>query len=165
MSYNGPEVALYRPPSGSAVPYRSFTDEALCAASPAEWFELSDAAGDIKGAALEAQHELMSKGLKVCAGCPVKDECLKDASELDRYWTVRGGRPPEGLFWDSKRPGYKLPVFVTGSAAPGRKKPPPEECQRGHNNWKIHNDGGRRCIDCQKEGYEKRNKARFAKSS
>lgn len=140
MSYNGPQVAMLRPPLGAAVPYEEWRDDALCQSLPAEWFELSDQLMDGVGEAPEEQHQLISNGLKVCNSCPVKRSCLVNSNEDDRKWTTRGGQPPEGLF----------PVTGGGShGKPVQTFTRDKVCGRGHNRWAKRSSGKVYCATCK----------------
>lgn len=157
MSYNGPPVPLYRPPSGGAVPYKSWKDEAPCTLVSPSLFELQDFEEVERG----KQEESIAEGLKICSGCPVRAACLKDSSELDRYWTTRGGQPPEGLFPDGEEPRYLFPVTINGfRPGGGPERPPGKVCKRGHDDWVQRPGGKRRCRTCQrmsnKSDWEKR---------
>lgn len=153
MSYNGPPVRLYRPPSKGAVPYSDWKDEALCDGMDPDLFEL----GDPDEVSQEDQEELIAWGLQVCAGCPVRAACRNSSSELDRYWTTRGGQPPEGLFQDSVEPPYLMKRYVNGfEAGMGPKRKPQKKCKNGHEDWVTRRDGKRRCLTCYKAAERKR---------
>lgn len=144
-------VKAYRPPSRGGVPLKSWKDDAACKDLPEYLFELSDE----DWVTDDDQQKLIARGLKVCASCPVMKSCRVNSSPLDRYWTTRGGQPPEGLFPDSKRPKPDLPKNGSGGGgvkADSEKSPLKEKCKRGHNNWKMRADGrSRRCVTCEKE--------------
>ena len=154
MSYNGPPVPLYRQPV--RLPTPKWQDEASCnTGNPALWELGSD---DLDS---QTQQELIAEGLKICSSCPVKSDCLSNSTELDRYWTTRGGRPPEGLFPDSVRPKYvsPLPVIrVNKGNYKGRKRA--ETCKRKHNNWRPRKGrpGERECASCREIWNGKRGK-------
>jgi hypothetical protein len=148
---------LYRAPlKGSGIAYEEWKDDAACKDLPIQLFELGDVDG-AEGKTSDYQHQLIASGLRVCVACPVRQACKVNSSELDRYWTTRGGQPPEGLFTDSKMPEH---------AASGRLKrdgfksfrAPKEKCKRGHENWAIKSDGNRRCLDCVKVSNAARSK-------
>jgi hypothetical protein len=146
MSYNGPEVPLYRPTSRWAVPYEEWRDDAACDGLPTELFEL----GDVDLITGEDQHELIAQGLRICNDCPVKKSCLVNSNEQDRYWTTRGGQPPEGLFPDSVRPE---PGSSPASQKGGwRPRPLKKKCKRDHEDWAFRADGKRYCATCKKAG-------------
>ncbi len=140
MSYNGPQVALYRPPSRGAVPYRSWTDYASCDSLPAQWFEISDDLMVRPGEAPDEQHDLIAKGLRVCNDCPVRKSCLSDSSEDDRKWTTRGGIPPDYLFSGPDRTALKpkKEIFTRGKT-----------CKRSHDRWARRPDGKVFCYSCK----------------
>lgn len=154
MSYNGPPVPLYRPPSRGAVPYEDWKDEALCDGMDPDLFEL----GDPEEITKEDQWELIAWGLQVCAGCPVRAACRNNANEFDKHWTTRGGQPPEGLFQDSKRPHYELKRFVNGfDPGAGPKRKLQKTCKRGHEDWGVRKkDGKRFCITCKRDAEKRR---------
>ena len=143
----GPQVAVYRPPSRGAVPYKSWKDDASCQSLPAEWFELDDQMMDRLGEAPEEQHLLISKGLKVCNTCPVKKQCLSSASKDDKKYTTRGGQPPEGLF-----------MYPNRDMAKRFKRD--KECKQGHDEWSTRKDGIVYCVPCKRESDRRREKNR-----
>lgn len=138
-------VKAYRPTSWWGVPTRNWKEDALCVDLPAELFEL----GDQEEITPDDQAEIIAQGLKVCAACPVRQACRDFSSEQDRYWTTRGGQPPEGLFPDSKMPEPERPN--TGSTSGGKRsgKKKQERCHKGHKDWKIRPDGKRFCYTCK----------------
>lgn len=149
MSYNGPQVPVYRTPLKGVLSYEDWRDDAVCDGMDVELFEL----GDPQGITKEDQWELISWGLKVCAGCPVRASCRNNSNEFDRYWTTRGGRPPEGLFKDSKMPRYVMKKYVSGfKAGEGPERALKETCKRGHSDWRERKGGGRYCATCRR-GY------------
>lgn len=150
MSYNGPQVKLYRPPLRSVVPYEDWKDDAACDGLPSYLFELVDELPP------EGQHEAIAKGLKICTDCPVRQSCGNSATDLDRYWTTRGGQPPEGLFSDSNEPVYlPTPARFGFAKGEGPKREPKKTCKRGHNNWSATDKRGkRRCLTCRKLEYK-----------
>jgi hypothetical protein len=157
MSYNGPLVPLYRPPSRGAVPYKTWQDDAACQGQDAELFEIELPVRQLSKTQREDQEELISWGLAICAGCPVRASCLTNSSDLDRYWTTRGGQPPEGLFHDSKMPDCELKRYAHGSASEAgrevRKRKLKTQCKRGHEDWGVRKaDGKRFCITCKRDG-------------
>lgn len=159
MSYNGPQVKLYRPPSGGGVPYEDWKDEASCDGLPVYLFELQEFDEVERG----EQEKTIAMGLKICSGCPVRTACLANSNIHDRYWTTRGGQPPEGLFLDSVKPFRALKAQRKGFASgEGPRRQPKKYCKKGHDNWKLRNDGKRRCQTCQletnKADWEKRKK-------
>lgn len=158
MSYNGPPVPLYRPPSRGAVPYEQWQDDAACQGQDTELFEIELPYGQLSEEAREDQEELISWGLAICTGCPVRASCLANSSELDRYWTTRGGQPPEGLFPDSKMPAYPLKQYRFGFASgAGKVKELAKTCKRDHENWGTRKaDGKRFCITCKSDAEKRR---------
>lgn len=141
------EVYWVRPPSRVAVPYDNWVDDALCSKEDSRLFEL----GDQQGITTEDQLDLIAQGLKICSGCPVRASCLLNSSELDRYWTTRGGQPPKGLSPEAKPPSYKIlrqkNGFTPGLGPPRVRK---KKCKRGHEDWITRPDGKRRCKVCRK---------------
>lgn len=139
---------LLRPNLGRLIANETWQDEALCRDLPPYLFELQDF-DDVKRG---EQEKVIAMGLKVCSGCPVRAACKGNSSELDRYWTTRGGQPPEGLFLDSKKPAYTLPRQANGFA-PGKgvHRALKDKCKRGHSEWITRKDGKRRCRPCQQE--------------
>lgn len=136
-----------RPPT-VGLAYDDWKEEALCRDLPPYLFELQDFDDVERG----EQEKVIAMGLKVCSGCPVRAACKSDSSELDRYWTTRGGQPPEGLFLDSERPKYAAPRQVNGFASgEGPRRALQEKCKRGHSEWITRKNGKRRCGPCQQE--------------
>ena len=138
---------IVRPPQGG-LSYEEWRDDAVCNGMDPALFELGDP--DLISEA--DQQDQIAQGLRICSGCPVRAACLNSSNELDRYWTTRGGQPPEGLFPDSKMPRYRFDQkkhgFVPGQ---GPKRGPKKLCKRGHDNWKTRPNGKRRCLTCDKE--------------
>lgn len=132
-------IYYIRPPV-VGLAYEDWKDEASCNGLPPHLFELQGFEEIERG----EQEETIAKGLKVCSGCPVRAACKSDSTPLDRYWTTRGGQPPEGLFLDSKMPGRY------DTSAPPRKTPK-KLCKHGHSDWATGKDGQRRCIPCRRQ--------------
>lgn len=128
-----PEVYWVRPPLRVAIAYEEWRDEASCYELPSEMFEL----GDPELITDDDQWDLIAQGLKICASCPVRAACRNNSSELDRYWTTRGGQPPEGLFTKAKRVKIQEPLKR------GRK------CRRNHDSWRARKNGTFICVDCR----------------
>lgn len=76
------------------------------------------------------------KAGEICIECPVFFECRANATELDKYWTVRGGEPP-GRFAIEAEQMSKL-------GRPSASPTGPRTCNRGHF---IPNGG--RCMTCK----------------
>lgn len=158
MSYNGPQVPLYRPLQG-AVPHEQWTDDALCVNFDPSLFELDDPPGLLGAGGRVRQEDRIAEGLRICSGCPVRAACRANSSEHDRYWSTRGGQPPEGLFQDSKEPKFiPYPNGIAGGfrAGEGPERVPAKKCKRGHENWLVRPNGRRECRDC----VQLRNRAR-----
>lgn len=134
------------------VPYEEWRDDASCVGLDTRMFELTDEPKYLSESGEEAQQERIAEGLKICVGCPVKLKCDRSATELDKYWTTRGGRPPEGLFGDVEPPKYQSPVTSgfarTSTPAPRKLK---EKCNKGHSEWAARGNGQRRCVPCAKQ--------------
>jgi hypothetical protein len=126
-----------------------WTLDALCNGLDPQLFELQD----LDCITFEQQEELIAEGLKICSGCPVRAACKNNSSEQDRYWTIRGGQPPEGLFPEAQVPKIKLARVINGHApgeGPERKRV--KFCKRGHDDWTaIDKRGKRRCKTCRRE--------------
>ena len=131
--------SILRPTSGGSVSYEEWRDEAACKGMDTDLFEIDE---DLERG--EEKQELIAWGLQICSKCPVRKPCGASATELDKYWSTRGGQPPEGLFPDSKRPA---PGGVTNASS---KRKPKEFCINGHNNWYFSPGGIRRCLTCRK---------------
>lgn len=152
--------SLLRAPSGGSVSYEEWRDEAACKGVDPQLFELGEAVGRGK---CEDEEELIAWGLKICSKCPVRKPCGASATEMDKYWSTRGGQPPEGLFPDSKRPAPGNVTRAEGKGSGSHKAK--EVCKNGHKDWYYDNIGIRRCATCRtdanKRSWEKR-KARLA---
>lgn len=134
-------VNIYRSSRAWATSLPSWKGDAACKGMQPELFEIDEPIEGLPEGQAPDVEELISWGLKVCAGCPVRKICDETANEEDRYWTTRGGRPPEGLFPDSKPPKARLE----------RERKPKKVCKRGHDNWKTRPSGKRRCVTCDRE--------------
>lgn len=96
----------YDPFGGSSREY-VWTDGANCSGADPELFQVASQGDPIAGgrrnqALAKFNRERAELALAFCEGCPVKRTCLREATEADRYWSVRGG---------------ELPVRLTGSRA------------------------------------------------
>lgn len=128
----------YREPTWRWAPaYEEWRDDAACNGMPTDLFMLNEE--DSK----DDQHELIARGLRICTACPVRQACKVNSSEEDRFWSIRGGQPPEGLFLNLK----KLKATTTSSS---------NTCQRGHNNWKLQTSGKRYCATCKEMSNKRR---------
>ena len=149
--------SILRAPSGGSVSYEEWRDEAACKGVDPQLFELGEAVGRGKG---EDEEELIAWGLRICSKCPVRKPCGASASEMDKYWSTRGGQPPEGLFPDSEQPD---------SVPRGTARGPKEFCIRGHQHWSVTASGVRYCVPCRKQadqrGMEKRRARTAAKKA
>lgn len=156
----GPEVLMYRVNRGWLMSYEEWRDDALCSNADPALFELDAPAKGMTVDQEDEAHIRMAKGLSICSQCPVKKSCSSASTPEDRYWSIRGGQPPEGLFPDSTPPaGVKVRGPEGGF---GRKRS--EYCGRGHKNWKERPNGSRRCIDCDRVNNREREAARRAAS-
>lgn len=134
--------SILRPTSGGSVAYEAWQDEAPCRGLPYHWFELQE----FKESRREKQHKPIAKGLKVCSTCPVRKLCGLEATEVDRYYTTRGGQPPEGLFEDASLPKLASRPRSRKSPVSGAR----ELCSKGHNDWVSSGVGRRSCDTCRK---------------
>lgn len=152
IPYTGPQVASYRPPSGGPA-YPDWKDEASCNGKDPSLWELDEVLTRLNKTQRGEQEVRIAEGLKVCASCPVRQECKRNSNEYDRYWTTRGGQPPEGLFQDSKRPleGPRKATVVPD------KRAMQVRCAKNHDAWITRKDGKRYCGECKRLA----NKARF----
>jgi transcription factor WhiB len=155
IPYTGREVKSARPSNKWAVPYEEWRDDAVCDGMDPSLFELTDNIRTLTEGEREDEEARIAEGLKICSRCPVRQECRTNANASDKYWSTRGGQPPEGLFLDAK-----MPRFATGSngreggfrpgEGPVRKLK--EECKNGHKDgWKAKADGRRFCGTCATE--------------
>lgn len=157
MSYNGPPVPMYRPPSRGAIPYEEWRDDAKCSVEhiDVEFFMLNEEDSE------DEQHEKVAEALAYCANCPVRQSCLTNSTPEDRYWSVRGGQPPEGLFqYTIKAAQAVMPKSQGGPGGGARgsrpKREPSETCKRGHNDWRAYKSGQRYCYSCKEVNNRKR---------
>lgn len=145
--------SLLRAPSGGSIDYEEWRDEASCKGLDTDLFEIDE---ELERG--EEKQELIAWGLKICSTCPVRKPCGASATEMDKYWSTRGGQPPEGLFPDSKRPAAGN-IVSRGGRGSGRRDPK-EFCINGHKDWYHDKSGYRRCATCRrdstKSGWEKR---------
>lgn len=147
------QVPAYRPPWRGAVPYEQWFDDAACLGMPTKLFELKDLPSKLSGEEEEEQHSNIAKGLAICTACPVRQACKANAIKEDRYWTTRGGQPPEGLF----RADY--------SRSKSLKPPKPrgKACRKGHDLWVVDSRGRYVCAPCRKARSAKDYKVRAGK--
>lgn len=82
--------------------------------------------------------------VQICGTCPVRAECLENATPDDLTYTVRGGREPEGL---AKNPQGRP---IGGSLTASGSKGPGHPCMRGHENDWRHSGGFWRCRACDR---------------
>lgn len=139
-------ISYRRPTWKWDVPYEQWRDEALCNGMDVRLFELSEEVDE------DTQHELIAEGLKVCSSCPVRAACMSNSSPADRYWTSRGGQPPEGLFPDTVPVVEKsaMQVWSRSNKRPGVKLG--KTCDNGHDDWLTNNSTGRKfCAPCRRE--------------
>jgi len=69
--------------------------EAKCASSdedPDDWFRTYAMASD--GITVRYSSERTRHAIRVCKGCPVRQQCLMWAYEIDDDWSVLGGMTP-----------------------------------------------------------------------
>lgn len=146
----------YRPPTYKwTVPYEEWRDDAACSGMPTNQFTLDEEASE------DEQHESIAKGLRICVACPVRQACKSNSTEEDRFWTIRGGQPPEGLFLGMRNLKDIAPVRkVTGLKVGGPGRVPLKQCKRGHEDWAYHRNGQRYCKPCK----ELNNRRRYKKS-
>lgn len=87
----------------------------------------------------------MEKAVVTCADCPVRQQCLDEASPAEKFWSIRGGRLPDVLV----KTKNKAPVEYLGGFFEW-------ECKNGHGRVYLayRNKGGgqegRRpyCLEC-----------------
>lgn len=130
-------------------------DEAACQDGDPSLFEYDN------NESRESQWDSIHAGMLICNECPVRALCYDDSSPANRYWTTRGGRPPEGMFTDSVAPKEKSLITQAGGrkSEVAKKRTPKERCKRNHNNWVLRKNGSRQCKDC----YTLHNRARYGK--
>ena len=84
----------------------------------------------------------MTEAAESCWDCPLMIQCGEEATELDKFWTVRGGELPT-----------LLKEGVAKGNAPSAEIRPylPDVCARGHSAWLPRPDGrGRYCSTCNR---------------
>lgn len=98
----------YDPFKGSGREY-IWQDDAACGGIDPELF-MVNRMGDPEVAHIKASQALRAHNLdklerakSVCEDCPVKRECLEDATSSDLHWSVRGGQTPTSLQGDKLR--------------------------------------------------------------
>jgi hypothetical protein len=133
--------SILRAPSGGSIDYEEWRDGAACKGVDPDLFEIGE---DLQRG--EEKQELIAWGLRICSKCPVRKPCGASATESDRYWTTRGGQPPEGLFEDSVAPN---------SSPVGTKRGPKKSCVNGHESWAVSPLGTRYCVPCRAATDEK----------
>lgn len=129
-------------------PYH-WTEDAACAFLPPTMFTVCSPGSAIaEGLSLAELRDLNEANLeaaqKVCLGCPVIDECRKEAGPVDLEVTVRAGLWPTGF---------------SREAAPSRRKPDSDPCGRGHVDWARYPKSpkkGRYCKTCANEAAQRR---------
>jgi Transcription factor WhiB len=101
------QFARYDPTKGSSRDY-VWSDDANCAGMDPEKFWISSP-GDPEVEDLnhmqvnEYNKEKVIAAMAVCHGCPVREQCLKEATSGDRFWSVRGGEQPGRMGWTGKK--------------------------------------------------------------
>lgn len=97
----------------------------------------------------------IAHALKACAGCPVKDACLRDAIEKRDAWGIRGGLLPDQVKailppWQrptppAKAPAEAVPARVAAMPTPTQDCPAPSSITT-----KLHGSlGERSCGACR----------------
>lgn len=111
----------------------------------------------------------MAKAAKVCAGCPVVDQCSSSAHEADLYWSVRGGELPLMLQGQMENQSPGKPPLV------GMHEYLAYQCPSGHSGdehiahrWTAPKKGAekvrsRYCMTCYNEKRAAREAARSGK--
>lgn len=89
----------YDPAQGSGREY-IWQDDAACASVDPDLFQMSSTgdpgAEELRNQALtKYNQEKIETAQRICAGCPVRKECLADATPSDLHWSVRGGEVPK----------------------------------------------------------------------
>lgn len=69
-------------------------DHAACKGMPSYMFLVPDLEGRASGEEVSDIASNLRRGREVCLTCPVRDECLSDASDEDLLTTLRGGQIP-----------------------------------------------------------------------
>lgn len=124
-------------------------DLANCAGKPTELFEYQEKDSPLTKKMTWKQRAIFNQGnfekaAEICIECPVFFECGANATEEDRFWTVRMGEAP-GRFATEAEQASKI----------GRpKRDGPRHCHRGH----FIPDGGR-CTECRKINKRKHREA------
>lgn len=109
----------YDPWRGSPREY-VWTDDAACAASDPELFQVSQL-GDPEADHIPAKRtdllatynrEKIKVAIGICEGCPVRATCLATASTSDLHWSVRGGQTPKRLAKQANIPSFPLKEYM-----------------------------------------------------
>jgi hypothetical protein len=140
--------------------------EAICSNADPSLFEFNEA--DPEGSA-----SLIETGIDTyCLFCPVSDECLTNATDEDKTWTVRGGQKPTlltlGPIGGEEVDGFKRGDggrFITTEV---EKRFEEYVCKREHSRERARitfRKNGKPviiCLDCKKVYESKRSGARLA---
>lgn len=134
-------------------------EHAACVGMPVEWFypftEDEPGTEGLSGYEIKEQSIAnLTKGLDVCASCPVVSECLEDgrrplgkqsgSGDMPAHFTVRGGMPPLGVSMNNKgrprnedrTPEQRIAMHVTAHGhepvwhVPPKSKPYCKLCER-----------------------------------
>lgn len=130
-------------------------ENANCQGKAFELFEYQDYESPLtKDMKLKARVEFnyanFQMAEEICIECPVFFQCGETATEDDKYWTVRGGEPPQRFLAEKEE--YEAKGRPRG--APGQDR----TCNKGH----LVRGGGR-CPEC-KRATNDRYKARLAEA-
>jgi len=128
--------------------------KANCVGHPFELFEYQDNDSPLTvGMDFRERMEFNAANFKlaeeICIECPVMLRCPEEADLKDKYWTVRGGEPPDRLQAESKRferPNNGRPVGSRNKEPRPQAAPGSRVCQNGH----YQADGGR-CKACKRD--------------
>lgn len=106
---------------------------ARCAGKPTYWFETL-MEGDPLAAGLDLEERFganelfIEKAQSICNACPVRQECVDSAKDVDLYYTIRGGLRPRNKINRKTTKGkclnghVKSGSYCDACAVSGRKK-------------------------------------------
>lgn len=99
--YNFKDGSRWDPSTGSGREY-VWTDDAACKGSDPEMFQLSqdgdaDVVGMTRPQVREHNWAKLQSAQEICSDCSVRAVCLENATQMDRFWSVRGGELPSKL--------------------------------------------------------------------
>lgn len=129
-----------------------WADQAACKGLTFELFEYQEkdsplAVGMKTKERLSFNSVNFALGEEVCIECPVFFQCRDEATEEEKFWTMRGGEPPGRFIQEKESWDRQMAGLVKGG----------DTCSRGHERTKPG-----RCMVCKREGQRAARAARRA---